>query len=334
VTVKVGIPRGMYFYKYYPYIKTFLTEIGAEVVPSPETTKEILDKGVFYCIDDACLPVKVLHGHAYDLRNKADFVLIPRLTSVSKYEYICPKFGGMPEMVKYSVPELPPIIDTEVNMFKSRRGLYTALYRIASRLKVHNPVTVSRAAKAAMRSHDEFQSKAAAGITPDKAIDSKPCPVISNKYTIGVVGHPYILYDNFISMNLIHKLEAKSMKVVTPEMIDPHIINQRCMELSKRMFWSSGKSLIGSGLYIMDNDSIDGMLVLTAFGCGVDSLAGELIEKYARRYYKKPYMVLNVDEHTGDAGFNTRIEAFTDLLNWRNTSASYISTHGRSLYSS
>lgn len=334
MTLKVGIPRGMYFYKYYPFMKTFLTEIGAEVVPSPETTKEILDKGVLYCIDDACLPVKVLHGHAYSLRNMADFILVPRLTSVSRREYICPKFGGLPEMVKYSVPELPPVIDTEINMLKSSRNLFTALYKIASRLKVHNPITISRAANTAFSVHNEFKSKVGSGITPDSAIDSKPRPVNKSRFTIGIVGHPYLLYDNYTSMQLIHKLEARAMKVITPEMVDPHIIDQRCMELSKRMFWSSGKSLIGSALYIMDNDSIDGLLLLTAFGCGVDSLAGEFIEKYAGRYYKKPFMVLNIDEHTGDAGFNTRIEAFTDLLNWRKSDVVNVPPHGRSIYSS
>lgn len=333
MTVKVGIPRGMYFYKYYPFMKTFLTEIGAEVVPSPETTKEILDKGVLYSIDDACLPVKVFHGHAHSLRDKADFVLVPRLTSVSKGEYICPKFGGLPEMVKYSVPELPTIIDTEINMLKSPRGLITALYKLAYGLRVYNPVRISNAVNNSFRAHYKFKSVLSKGITPDRAIDAKPQPVGKNKFTIGVVGHPYLLYDSFISMKLIHKLESRGMNIITPEMIDPQIINERCMELSKRMFWSSGKSLIGSALYIMDSDSIDGLLMLTAFGCGIDSLTGEFVEKYARKYYKKPYMVLNIDEHTGDAGFNTRLEAFTDLLNWRDTNASHISSHGRSLYS-
>jgi predicted nucleotide-binding protein (sugar kinase/HSP70/actin superfamily) len=333
VSVKVGIPRGMYFYKYHPFIKTFLTEIGAEVVPSPETTKEILDKGVFYCIDDACLPVKVCHGHAYSLRDKADYIMLPRLTSVSKKEYICPKFGGLPEMVKYSVPELPPIIDTEVNMLKSPRGLSKALHNIAYRLKVRNPFKINKAIDTALKVHNEFKSKVGKGACPDRVIDSKPQPAGSFRYTIGVVGHPYLLYDNFINMKLIHKLEGRAMKVITPEMIDPQIIDERCRELSKRMFWSSGKSLIGSALYIMDNDSVDGLLLITAFGCGVDSLAGEFIENHARRYYKKPFMVLNVDEHTGDAGFNTRLEAFSDLMDWRNADASYLSPHGRSIYS-
>lgn len=334
MAIKVGIPRGMYFYKYYPFIKTFLTELGAEVVPSPETTKEILDKGVLHCIDDACLPVKVYHGHAHSLRDKVDFMLVPRLTSVSKGEYICPKFGGLPEMVKFSVPDLPPVIDTEINLIKGRRNLSKALYRMAFSLRFRNPVLINKALNAALSAHEEFKAAVRKGNTPDSLISKTPVKPYKHHASVGLVGHPYLLYDSFINMNLLKKLRERGVEIITPDMIDPHIINERCMELSKRMFWSSGKSLIGSALYIMDNASIDGMLALTAFGCGIDSLAGEFIEKYARRYYRKPYMVLNIDEHTGDAGFNTRLEAFFDLLNWRNSYAADLPAHGRSIYSS
>lgn len=333
MTVKVGIPRGMYFYKYYPFIETFLTELGAEVVPSPETTKEILDNGVLYSIDDACLPVKVYHGHAYCLKDKADCILIPRLTSVSKGEYICPKFGGLPEMVKYSVPELPPLIDTEINLIKNRQELVKALFKMAFSLKFRNPARINKGISAARKAHEEFKSAVNKGNTPDRIIKVLPKEVSKTRFRIGLIGHPYLLYDSFVNMNLIKKLRDRGVEVITPDMIDPQIINERCMELSKRMFWSSGKNLIGSALYVMDNGSIDGMLALTAFGCGIDSLAGEFIEKQARKYYRKPYMVLNIDEHTGDAGINTRIEAFFDLLDWRNVNAADLPPHGRSIYS-
>lgn len=315
VTVKAGIPRGMYYYKYYPFIRSFLTELGAEVVPSPETTKEILDKGVLYSIDDACLPVKVLHGHAYSLRDKVDCILIPRLTSVSKGEYICPKFGGLPEMVKYSVPNLPPVIDTEVNLKKNRNGLMKAMYKIAFALKFRNPAKINKSIRAALKVHESFKAAVHGGNTPDSVIGGMPERKYKAKARIGLIGHPYLLYDSFVNMNLIKKLRERDIEVITPDMIDPHIVNEHCMELPKRMYWSSGKSLIGSALFVMDNSAFNGMLILTAFGCGIDSLAGEYIDKQARRHYKKPYMVLNIDEHTGDAGFNTRLEAFFDLLN-------------------
>jgi predicted nucleotide-binding protein (sugar kinase/HSP70/actin superfamily) len=334
VALKVGIPRGMYFYKYYPFIQSFLTELGAEIVPSPETTKDILDKGVLYSIDDACLPVKVFHGHVYSLKDKADCILVPRLTSVSKGEYICPKFGGLPEMVRYSVPGLPKMIDTEINLIKNRNELTKALYKMAFSMRFGNPVRINRGINAAWRAHESFKAAVYKGSTPDSVIKAAPSELRKTRFRIGLIGHPYLLYDSFVNMNLVKKLHQRGMEVVTPDMIDPRIINERCMELSKRMFWSSGKSIIGSALYVMDNGSIDGMLALTAFGCGVDSLAVEFIEKQARKYYKKPYMVLNIDEHTGDAGFNTRLEAFFDLLNWRNADEADISAHGRSIHSS
>ncbi len=334
MSVKVGIPRGMYFYKYYPFIKAFLTELGAEIVPSPETTGEILNKAVLYCIDDACLPVKVFHGHAYSLRDKADCILVPRLTSVSKGEYICPKFGGLPEMVKYSVPGLPPLIDTEINLIKGQKQLLAALYKMAASLKLANPVLIAKGIKSAMRAQNVFKAAVQKGNTPDSVINEM-IPPGSCKYKarIGLIGHPYLLYDNFTNMGLLKKLRSRGMKVTTPDMIDPHIINELCMELPKRMFWSSGKSLVGGALYIMDRGYYDGMLALTAFGCGVDSLAGEYIEKKARKHYGRPYMVLNIDEHTGDASFNTRLEAFFDLLDWRGKDAAYLPPYGRSIHS-
>ena len=221
-------------------------------------------------------------------------------------------------MVKYSVPNLPPIIDTEINLIKSQNELVKALYKMAFGLKFRNPVKINKGINAAMKAHKEYKAAVYKGNTPDCVISAIPNKSYKIKARIGLIGHPYLLYDSFVNMNLIKKLRERGVEIITPDMIDPHIIDEVCMELSKRMFWSSGKSLIGSALFIMDNSSYDGMLALTAFGCGVDSLAGEFIEKYARRYYKKPYMVLNIDEHTGDASFNTRIEAFFDLLNVRN----------------
>lgn len=331
---KIGMPRGMYFYKYYPFIETFMTEMGAELVPSPETTKEILDSGVQHCIDDACLPVKIFHGHAAALRDKVDFLFIPRLTSMSRGEYICPKFGGLPEMVKYSVPDLPPLIDTEFNLYKSRRGLEKALLEIGGRIGSGKYLRIRRALEKADCAHNIFKAAIGQGNTPDRIINGSKQLNNGSRHTVGIVGHPYLLYDGYSNMNLLKKLNDNDIRFVTPEMVDPHIIGERCCELQKRMFWSSGKNIIGSALYMMDSSKIDGMLVLTAFGCGIDSLAIEYIERTARKYYKKPLMVLNIDEHTGDASFNTRLDAFKDLLNWRCKDENNLSPHGRSVYSS
>ena len=67
-----------------------------------------------------------------------------------------------------------------------------------------------------------------------------------------------------------------------------------------------------AGHYLKDN-KIDGLITLTAFGCGPDSLMIERITRKAKRF-NKPLLNLTIDEQTGEAGFITRLEAFVDML--------------------
>ena len=81
--VRVGIPRAMMFYRYYPLWNTFFHELGVEVIVSPSTSKRLVDRGVMHAPEDTCLPVKVAMGHVEWLRDKADFIFIPRLVHIS-----------------------------------------------------------------------------------------------------------------------------------------------------------------------------------------------------------------------------------------------------------
>ena len=330
---KIGIPRGLYFYKYYPFTKSFLTELGAEAVLSPETNKEILDIGSKYCIDDACLPVKVYHGHVYFLKDKVDHVLIPRFTSISAKEYICPKFGGLPEMVKYSIPMNNPIIDIEINLYKNKLNLYKSLFSLGNMLGA-NPIKIKRAINKAFKIHYAYKRDLLNGNLPAILIEDKKPVRIKTKSIIGIVSHPYLLYDSFINMNLLNKLSNRSIKFITPEMIDSQMIDNMCSELEKRIFWSGSKELIGSALYMMNIDKINGILLLTSFACGIDSLSLELIIRIANKTYNKPIMMLTIDEHTGEANFNTRLEAFMDLVERRQNIDNNLSPYGRSIYRS
>lgn len=77
----------------------------------------------------------------------------------------------------------------------------------------------------------------------------------------------------------------------------------------------------------MDSDeTIDGIIYLACFGCGPDSLVGQIIQ---RRVRKTPFMLVTVDEHTGEAGLVTRLEAFCDMI-WRRkqVNESHLSPHG------
>ena len=81
-------------------MEEFFEMLGYKTVVSNNTSKLILDNGVMNCVDDACLPVKLFHGHVIDLLGRADVIFIPRLISINPGEFICPKFIGLPEMIK------------------------------------------------------------------------------------------------------------------------------------------------------------------------------------------------------------------------------------------
>ncbi|MGB9809465.1 MAG: acyl-CoA dehydratase activase-related protein, partial [Caldanaerobacter sp.] len=116
----VGVPKGLLYYDFYPMWKTFFESLGAKVITSGDTNKKIVDDGVKNSVEDACLPVKTFIGHVIDLkRKKLDYIFIPRIVSIEEKKYLCSKFLGLPDFVRSLVGDLPPLIDIEINYYKS-----------------------------------------------------------------------------------------------------------------------------------------------------------------------------------------------------------------------
>ena len=66
----IGIPRALVYYYYFPQWKTFFEELGYKVVISDKTSRKIIDQGIKVTLNDACVPIKLFHGHVIDLINK------------------------------------------------------------------------------------------------------------------------------------------------------------------------------------------------------------------------------------------------------------------------
>jgi predicted nucleotide-binding protein (sugar kinase/HSP70/actin superfamily) len=71
--------------------------------------------------------------------------------------------------------------------------------------------------------------------------------------------------------------------------------------------------LLGAGYNFFDDPKIDGLIHVTAFGCGPDSMLGRMLE-FTAVESNKPFMTIRVDEHSGEAHLATRVEAFMDML--------------------
>jgi predicted nucleotide-binding protein (sugar kinase/HSP70/actin superfamily) len=331
--MKIGIPRGLLYYYYYPLWTTFFEVLGAEVILSEKTNKQIVDNGVKNTVDDACLPIKVYHGHVIDLKDKVDLVFVPKMMSVHKDEYICPKFCGLPEMVKSSIKDLPNMIDITIDFHKSKKNLSRTVNEMGSYItKDRNKIDF--AFEKALKEHENYKAKIKSGMLP---IDVEEHKILKNinsykeKAQILLIGHPYNIYDAYLSMNIIEKLRKYDLDVITQDSFDAKVINKKAAIMDKKMFWSFGRKLLGSAFYGMEQKNIQGIIYLSSFGCGIDSVIADIIERRIRRNSDKPFILLTIDEHTGEAGINTRIEAFVDMIKWRGKNENNFSTHGKYL---
>lgn len=327
---KVGIPRALFYYQYFPLWRTFFEELGAEIVVSGNTTKRIIDDGSKTCVDEACLPLKIFYGHIIEIKDKVDFLFIPRFTSVSKGEYICPKFGGLPDMVRNTFKDLPEVIDAEVDLWKKRSNPFISAFEVGSHF-THDRRKIRKAYRKAIINFREYRAEIKKGILPDDILNKKLRLIKKNdepRLNIAVIGHGYNIYDNYVNMDMVSKLKNNGVNIITIDMVESSIIKEKSKTLSKKMFWNYGTRAMGSTLHFLDRKDIDGIIYLMSFGCGIDSFVGDLVERKVRRKKDLPFIVLTIDEHSGEAGMDTRIEAFIDMIRWRNKGESNISAHG------
>jgi len=341
MAVKVGIPRALLYYHYFPMWNSFFRALGAEVVVSGPSTKSVLNRGVQLCVEDACLPVKLAIGHVAELVGRVDYLFLPRLVSVAAREYICPKFLGFPDMVRQTFQGLPGIIDVNVNLYRRENGLYGCFREVGKFFTASTPrvYLAYRKGLAALKNYRNLLDK---GYMPEEAMHwqekntlscfrgktkealerssgmSKITGIIEEKPTVAVIGHPYNIYDSFINMNILKRLRQAGVKIITTDQVPEGVVRQQAACLSKRLFWTLSQQIIGAAFYFLEQgECARGLLHITSFGCGPDSMTGELIAKRVRQTGTVPLLNLVLDEHTGEAGVLTRLEAFLDMVDYR-----------------
>ncbi|MFA9424033.1 MAG: acyl-CoA dehydratase activase-related protein [Sedimentibacter sp.] len=306
--MKVGIPKGLLYDKYHPFLITFFSELGAEIITSVNTNKDILDEGVKYCVDEACLPIKIFHGHVASIKDKCDIIVIPRIMQLRKNEFVCPKFCGLPEMILNCIENMPPTISEPIYA-TNKKSLYKWAKAAGRNITINN----FKIKRAFIKAYEE-QSKYKMGIL-DEEYNLK----------VALIGHPYNIYDNFTNMNLVKKLNNLGIGVETMEFTDDLIIGLEIKELYKKPFWTYLRENYGFAMNVVKEKKVDGIIYISSFNCGTDSIIIELIKNNVGNF---PFLTLKIDEHTGEAGINTRIEAFADMLERKVLNESNIPTHG------
>jgi len=309
--ITIGIPRAlMLYYQQFPFWRTFFDELGFRVVVSSETDNQIVKKSLDMIVAETCFPVEVMHGHIYELFDNADFVFTPFIIN-SKAEddnltsnCNCPWVQTYPFMVKSALSEehkkklLVPTLNFRYFgkvLNKELSGFMKEKFGIAGKKVV---MAIEKADKIQVAFEDKIAQR---GV---EVLESLP----ADKECLVVIGRPYNTGDPALNLSMIEKLI--NLDVVPIPLDYLPLGSEHITRDYPQMYWPNGQRIL-AGARIVSRDERLHAVYMGNFRCGPDSfLAHFVYEEMAG----KPYMEIEVDEHSADAGMITRYEAFLDSL--------------------
>ncbi len=295
----VGIPRSLLFHRYGVLWTTFFESLGCRTVVSQPTNRATLTRGAALAVDEACLPLKIHLGHVDALRSRVDHVFVPRFVAPRRDEEACTKLMALTDVIENAMPGTPVIGYT----VDARRGLYATpgLLGVGWRLRP-NPAALLVAyvrAHSAQRRHEAER----VGRQASRFAGANDRPRVL------VVGHSYNLEDALIGEPLLKYLTKLGAEVFVSEDADRRRTTRLSARLSKDIYWTYEKELLGA--IERHRGDVDGIVFLVAFPCGPNSLVAELVQRKVRDV---PLLTLVLDELQGETGLRTRLESFVDIL--------------------
>ena len=316
---RIGIPRALMFYRYFPLWRAFFERLGWRVMVSDGVKQK--EKIIYF--EDSCLPMKLLVTHAAQLKDKVDHLFIPRLVSIHRTYIMCPKFRGAPDIVRLATEGKVSIIDETVDLRKGGMPLHRSFVKMGEKLGASKQES-KRAFREAEESFSKFQKGWVDRINqlPTRQLFEMdvPTPPVGREASLRIafIGHPYNLFDIDINKDLLALAKSLEMEIMTSDLLSEKEIDREVSGLSKEIYWSSGREIVGSLFHFLSG-GVDGVVFLTSFKCGIDALLQEFIKRRlrVRGGSSIPLLILSFDEHTGREGLATRLEAFRDVVEQR-----------------
>lgn len=293
--MKIGIPRSLYYYHYKDLWLSFFKRLNIDVVISDKTTKEIMKKGIELSNDEMCIALKNYLGHVVSLKDKCDYVLIPRIDNYGINNQMCTNY-----MSTYDI--IDKILD-----------IPTISYNVSLRNKQTEEKEFMKWSSILKRSKKEIKEAynyaLEDSINKSKYLERKNIEKLKSKKTkILIVSHPYNIFDEYIGASIINALKKYDVEIIYSEYFNKNKTNKLGNVLSTGLYFKYSKEEIGS--ILMCKDKIDGILFLTAFPCALDSLVIPLV----LRKVDIPTLHLMIDEENSMTGIITRLESFIDII--------------------
>jgi len=312
-TATIGIPRAlMVFYQQFPFWRTFFEKLGFSVVISKESNKQLLTKSIETITAETCLPVETMHGHVMDLIEKdVDYIFLPFIVNGKQKEgnptqnCNCPWIQTYPFMVKSALKgkldESKLLIPT-LHFRHFERALVKELTQYFSDKFGLKKSEIKKAIYKA----DEIQVAFETSLVDYGKDILKRVP--ENCRPVVLLGRPYNSADPILNLSLVEKLISQNVMPIPVDMLD--LTPYKIFGNYRNMYWPNGQKMIAAAQMVAKTEGLYAVY-LSNFRCGPDSFIWHYITEELKG---KPFLHLEVDEHSADAGMVTRIEAFLDSL--------------------
>lgn len=305
--ITVGIPRALANWEFMYLWRRFFLRLGCKVIVSRQSAGKIIKNGVESAGSETCFPVKVAHGHLIDLLNRElSFIFLPSLITGMDpapgdvKNYFCPYLQAFPFMIKSALKDrlADNRLATPVIRFdEGDSGVLESLYRTLKEFGFSKK-EIKSAYESSLVEFEGFKNDLIQTGKKHLARVSVENPGIL------LVGRPYNTMDPGVSMDLAEKLTDLGVTVIPMDMVKLPDDN------FDFIYWQSGRRILKAAKFARETPGLYPVYV-SNFGCGPDSF---IIHHFRKVIGDKPHMILELDEHSADAGIITRCEAFLDSL--------------------
>ena len=310
---RIGIPRALLYYRYGIAWQAFFEHLGLEVVLDAPSDRLTLETGDHLSVDECCLASKLFLGHVLALVERGvDAVFVPSIMGYGRFETFCTKFQALPDLTVNAfavagkrVRVVSVRIDERGDESEEQAFIGLGQRFGASRKEAKR---AWRAAVAAQRAYDGAMAHEQEALVKSIA----KLPAADRPLTILVAAHPYVSHDPFVGGVVEDALREQGACVLFADETDRARSLKRSYDFSHSIPWMVNRELIGSILAL--HEVIDGIVLMSAYPCGPDSMCDDAIERCIKG---KPILTLTVDAQAGTAGVETRVESFVDILSYQ-----------------
>jgi predicted CoA-substrate-specific enzyme activase len=295
-SVRVGVPRALTTHSLYPLYSIFIERLGIEPVLSG-----VDPQGDLKAYSGFCFPAQVAHGAVLDLvRRGLRVIFLPHVVRMPRAHtcrdsYLCPVTQAGPYFLAKAFPEarfLSPLLD-----FTQSYESSGALMEMAAREWGFGRQRVEQAWSAAVRAQTE--AELALRRLGQEALQEA---IAGGKPTVLLAGRSYTAYVPEVSQSVGKKISSMGVTAIPADCLAP--VGEGPMA------WHFSNQILNALALVQQHPNLF-LVLVSNFSCTVDAFTHAQV---ASEMGSKPYLILEIDAHTADAGVQTRLEAFLDII--------------------